>query len=97
MSSEEPVCPKCGGRMRGGALNIPVERSTARPVSPFMPGTFMGGISPVAEVTAERLYWEERTGEKKGVIFKRDETRKMKVAGLRCTLCGFIELYAHEK
>jgi len=62
-----------------------------------MPDTFMGGISSVGEVTGGRLYWEERTGEKKGFIFKRDETRRMSVAGLRCTVCGFIELYAPEK
>jgi len=62
-----------------------------------MPDTFMGGISSVEETTGGRIRWEERTGEKKGFIFKREETKRMAVAGLRCTVCGFIELYAHEK
>jgi len=70
---------------------------SSQPVSPFMPGAFMGGISSIEELTGGKIYWEERTGEKTGFIFKRDETRTMTVAGLRCTICGFIELYAHEK
>ena len=42
----------------------------------------------------EKLEWEEKTGEKRGTLFKRDETKKLGVSGYRCTLCGFIELYA---
>lgn len=80
-----------------GALHIPVERLTSQPISPFMPDTFMGGISSVEEVTGGRIHWEERTGKKKGLIFKREETRRMAIMGLRCTVCGFIEFYAREK
>jgi len=97
MSSVKPVCPKCGGSMIGGTLQVPVERMSAQPMRPFMPDAFMGGIGSVEELTGGRIRWEERTGEKTGLIFKRDETRRMTVAGLRCTICGYIELYAQEK
>ena len=40
---------------------------------------------------------EEKTGERKGTFFKRDETKKIAVSGFRCTLCGYVELYAKEK
>jgi hypothetical protein len=69
----------------------------AQPMRSFMPDAFMGGFGSMEELTGGRVLWEERTGEKKGLIFKRDETRRMTVAGLRCTLCGYVELYVQEK
>jgi hypothetical protein len=38
--------------------------------------------------------WEEKTGEKTGFIFKREEVKQMKIIGYRCKLCNFIEIYA---
>jgi len=83
--------------MRRGTLQVPIERMSSQPMRPFMPDTFMGGIAPVEELTGGKIRWEERTGEKTGFIIKRDKTRRMTVAGLRCTLCGYIELYAQEE
>jgi len=81
--------------MRKGLLYVPVEHM-AQSITPFMQGTYMSGFPSVASETDRRIRWEEKTGEKKGFLFKRDETRRIAVAGLRCTVCGFIELYAHE-
>ena len=49
------------------------------------------GLSSSA--VGEGPYWREKTGQKKGLLVKRDETRTLKIAGLRCVNCGFIELY----
>lgn len=97
MSSGEHVCPKCGGKMVKGELKTSFERLGTSSMSPYMSGMPTGGLPSMVEEVASGPYWEERTGEKKGFIFKREETRRMAVAGLRCTICGFIELYAREK
>ena len=97
MSGAEPVCPKCGGRMVKGELKTRMERLGTSAMSPFAPGMSMSGLPAMLEDSVGDLSWEEKTGEKKGFIFKREETRSMSVAGLRCTVCGYIELYAREK
>jgi len=96
MSEEKKVCPKCGGEMVEGRLTVPIERMSSSAVSPFTPGFDMGGIPRIAEAISTSPRWEEKTGKKTGLIFKRDETRKMMMAGRRCTLCNYIELYALE-
>ena len=80
-----------------GELKTSVERVRTSSMSPFMSGMSQGGLPTMMEEVASGPYWEEQTGEKKGLIFKREQTKRMTVAGLRCTVCGFIELYARKK
>ena len=47
----------------------------------------------VEGITSEPI-WEEKTGERTGLIFKRDEVKQMKLDGYRCSLCNYIEIYA---
>ena len=58
-----------------------------------MPGISMGGAGMTQE---ERVKWREKTGEKKGFLFKSDEVRTLALKGRRCLQCGYIELYAKE-
>lgn len=90
--SVKQICPKCGGNMVEGELRYFVERSSVQSMMPFE------GI-PVPEFSTtqgvnETIFWEEKTGRKTGLIFKRDETRQMGLRGVRCTLCKYVELYA---
>lgn len=57
-----------------------------------MPGMGM----PSGEMSEEHVQWREKTGRKKGWLIKRDEEKTLKVHGLRCVECGYIELYAHD-
>jgi predicted nucleic-acid-binding Zn-ribbon protein len=91
-----PICPKCGGRMVPGEIKISGER-LSQSMSPFSGGLPTQGLPNIVETIESRSYWEEKTGEKTGFIFKREETRQMKLAGFRCTLCNYIELYTREK
>jgi predicted nucleic-acid-binding Zn-ribbon protein len=97
LSEEERTCPKCRGVMRRGEIQIPIERLRSQPISPYTSGMFFGGMPTLEEETVGRPYWEERTGEKKGVIFKREEAKRLTISGFRCTRCGYIELYAQER
>jgi len=56
-----------------------------------MSGMNLGGVGTTYE---ERVKWREKTGEKKGFLFKSDEVRTLAVKGRRCLQCGYIELYA---
>ncbi|MFH2112091.1 MAG: hypothetical protein ABIJ47_12630 [Candidatus Bathyarchaeota archaeon] len=90
-------CPKCGGEMVEGEAYVNV---------PVMPGgSMMGGMMPIPAVSMggiapsedTGLRWREKTGEKKGFLFKSEEVRTMTVKGRRCTGCGLIELYAGDE
>ena len=88
-------CLRCGAETIEGEAYISVEA----PSSPMgggmmsMPGMGMS-MGNVGVTTEERLRWREKTGEKKGLIFKSDEVRTMVVKGRRCPECGHVELYA---
>ncbi|UCD43793.1 MAG: hypothetical protein JSV27_06450 [Candidatus Bathyarchaeota archaeon] len=89
--SVQQMCPKCGGNMVDGELSYFAERSSVQSNMPF------SGI-PVPEFSTtqgvnETIFWEEKTGKKTGIIFKRDETRRMGLRGFRCTLCNYVELF----
>lgn len=90
------ICPKCGGNMVEGRIIVPVERSKSQSMSPMSPG-FMMDIPTVIEDVTSIPYWEEKTGEKTGLIFKRDEIIQLKMGGYRCRLCYYIEIYAIPK
>jgi len=57
-----------------------------------MPGVGM----PSGEMSEEKVQWREKTGQRKGWLIKRDETKTLKISGLRCVECGYIELYARD-
>jgi len=77
-----------------GEAYIDIQTSSASdPMSGMMPGMSLGGIGESRE---ESIKWREKTGEKKGFLFKSDEIRTMKVIGRRCLECGYIEFYARE-
>lgn len=89
-------CPKCGKEMREGELFIKVASSggvadqyMSRPAA-FPTGSSLG--APIV-VTGEGPFWRERTGEKKGFLVKKEQMQTLKISGLRCIACGYIELY----
>lgn len=97
MTSDEQVCPRCGGKMVRGEVRFSGERIGSQQMSPFSAGMPMGGLPNVVDSVEGRPYWEERTGERTGFIFKRQGKRRMDLVGLRCTLCNYVELYARER
>lgn len=98
MSDPVYVCPKCGGEMVDGKVNYEVTQTSGQQSMSMMPfsGIGMPQVGGMTETYVESAFWEEKTGEKKGIIFKREETKRIKLVGHRCKLCGFVELYAVE-
>jgi hypothetical protein len=95
MSEAKPkICPKCGGSMVEGGVSVPVEKMSAPAMGDMTPGFMHQGLPPGIETFTTAPMWEEKTGEKTGFLFKRDEVKQMKIVGYRCTLCNFIELWA---
>jgi hypothetical protein len=97
---EEPqnelICSKCGGKMVQGRIKIRMPMSSMGvQIMPQMGTGFeMRGLNRGIEETTTFPKWEERTGQKKGIIFKREEVKEMNIQGYRCILCNYIELYA---
>lgn len=83
-------CPKCGGEMREGEPLIRVY-SLYNPRLPIDPSL---GAPMIRGPVADELLWRERTGRITGWIIKKEEEQTLKVSGLRCINCGYIELYA---
>lgn len=92
--AQQKACPKCGGSMVEGGVSIPVEKMNVPAMGQMTPGFMHQGLPPGIETFTTAPMWEEKTGEKKGFIFKRDEVKTVKIIGYRCKLCNFIELYA---
>jgi predicted nucleic-acid-binding Zn-ribbon protein len=90
-------CPKCGSEMRKGELFITVTSSGGQYMSSTLERTSAGStFSMPTMTTGDGPFWRERTGEKKGWVVKKEETQILKISGLRCTACGYIELYARK-
>ena len=89
-------CPKCGGEMVEGVIKFDtnVVNPSARN---YMTGIPMSPQPSIYESSTSRPYWEEKTGRRTGFILKSDETKTLRIKGLRCTLCGYIEMYSVEK
>ena len=71
-------------------------------VMPNQINAYMTGIptSPVPNIyqsSTSRPYWEEKTGRVTGFLLKKEEKKTLKLKGLRCSLCSYIEFYAVEK
>jgi len=95
MSETIQPCPKCGGEMKKGRIRYTTEQTSGSPMM-GMADFPMQGINRMSQSVTSSVFWEEKTGAKTGLIFKRDETKRMELHGLRCTVCGYIELYAQE-
>ncbi|MCD6263757.1 hypothetical protein J7L60_05060 [Candidatus Bathyarchaeota archaeon] len=76
--------------MRKGELFI----KAYSPYTPHLPVDPSLGAPMVRGIVIEGPLWRERTGRTKGWIIKREEEQVLKVSGLRCTNCGYIELYS---
>jgi len=59
-----------------------------------IPAISMGSVTPTEDTG---LRWREKTGEKKGFIWKSEEVRTLSIRGRRCRSCGFIEFHATEE
>ena len=95
MSEVQPkICQKCGGDMVEGEFSIPLEKMNVPAMRQMTPGFMYQGLPSGIETYTTTPHWEEKTGEKTGFIFKRNEVKKMNIMGYRCKLCNFIELYA---
>jgi predicted nucleic-acid-binding Zn-ribbon protein len=89
----ENKCPKCGGQMIEG--NLRVDQDTAMPnqMNAYIGGLSTGGLPSMYDHSVSKPYWEEKTGKKTGFLIKNEEKRTLKIKGMRCSLCGFIEFY----
>ena len=73
-------------------------------ISPLGRGSMTGVISfPGSSFPASNggvrdadMMWREKTGEKTGWLVKRDEERIMRIMGMRCLGCGYLEFYAEQ-
>jgi hypothetical protein len=77
-----------------GRIKVPMERMTARTMNQISPGLDYLNLPGDIRESYVSPSWEEKTGEKTGFIFKRDEVIEMKIHGYRCRICNYIEIYA---
>jgi predicted nucleic-acid-binding Zn-ribbon protein len=89
-------CPKCGGAMIDGAIRFDSDTVMPSQMNAYMTGIPSSPLPNVYQSSTSRPYWEEKTGRKTGFILKSDEKKMFKIKGLRCSLCGYIEIYANE-
>jgi predicted nucleic-acid-binding Zn-ribbon protein len=90
-------CPKCGGEMKAGEIRFDSDTVMPSQMNSYMTGIPNSPLPNVYQSSTSRPYWEERTGRRTGFIIKSEEKLRLKVTGLRCALCGYIELYATQK
>ncbi len=90
-------CPKCGGEMRPGEIRFDTDTVMPSQMNAYMTGIPTSPLPSVYQTSTSHPYWEEKTGRKTGIIFKGDEKITLMIHGLRCSLCGYIEMYAMEK
>lgn len=89
-------CPKCGGAMIDGAIRFDSDTVMPSQMNAYMTGIPSSPLPNVYQSSTSRPYWEEKTGRKTGFIIKSDEKKMLRIKGLRCSLCGYIEIYASE-
>ncbi len=91
-----PVCPKCGNEMREGEafVQVSISEYQTNPTTGMlgMPGVNM---PPVETHQEQSVLWREEIGPKGG-LFRRARARVVRLRGMRCVQCGYIELYAQE-
>ena len=88
-------CSKCGGEIIMGEAYVNVNIATPTPATGMMMSPMTGmNLGNIGMMREESVRWREKTGEKKGLIFKSDQVRTLVLKGLRCLECGYIEFYA---
>jgi hypothetical protein len=93
---DERICLKCGGKIRAGRIKVPQENALPSTMPHLGAGFDFRGISSNIQVLDSLPKWEEKTGAKTGILFKRDEIKEMRIIGYRCIKCNYIEIYATE-
>ena len=93
----ETKCPKCGGSMNKGEIKFESETVMPNQMNFYVTGIPYGNLPNTSQSSNSKMYWEEKTGKKTGFLIKSDEKKTMQINGLRCSICGYIELYAIEK
>ena len=58
--------------------------------------SILNDLTDISSIDSMEVFWEEKTGERKGLIFKREEVKELQIKGYRCTACNYIELYADQ-
>ena len=92
------VCPKCGGDMVPGNMKYWFKRAVNQGLGGVMGDrNILNDLTDISSTESIDVFWEEKTGEKKGFIFKRDEIKELQIQGYRCTACNYIELYADQR
>jgi len=90
-------CPKCGGNMTKGEIKFDTDTVMPNQMNAYMGGMMNSPVPNVYQSSSSHPYWEEKTGRKTGFILKSDEKITLRMHAQRCSLCGYIELYANEK
>lgn len=83
--------------MVGGEIRFDSDTVMPSQMNAYMTGIPNSPLPSVYQTSTSKPYWEEKTGRRTGFILKSDETKTLRIKGLRCTLCGYIEMYAVEK
>lgn len=97
MNAMEEKCPKCGGVMILGEIRFDSDTVMPSQMNAYMTGIPNSPLPNVYQNSTSRPYWEEKTGRKTGFILKSDEKKILKIKASRCSLCGYVEMYAVEK
>lgn len=93
---DEQICLKCGGKMREGRIKVPQENTVPSTMPNLGAGFDFQSLSSNIRVFDSLPKWEEKTGDKTGILFKRDKIKEMNIRGYRCIKCNYIEIYAIE-
>jgi hypothetical protein len=80
--------------MISGEIKYEVEQYSSTSQNPFMAKSISSPLPGLYDRANSTPYWQEKTGRKTGFIIKSDEIRIMPLIGFRCSLCGFLEIYA---
>ena len=97
MNVMDEKCPKCGGMMNSGEIRFDSETVMPNQMNAYMTGIPTSPLPNVYQSSSSHPYWEEKTGKKTGFLIKSDEKLNLRIRGMRCTLCGYIEMWATEK
>jgi predicted nucleic-acid-binding Zn-ribbon protein len=97
MMPMDEKCPKCGGAMNHGEIKFDTDAVMPNQMNAYMGGMMNSPVPNVYSSSSSHPYWEEKTGRKTGFILKSDEKKTYRIKALRCTLCGYVEMYANDK
>ncbi len=82
--------------MTDGEIRFDSDSEMPSPMN-YMAGIPNRGAPSIYPTSTSRPYWEEKTGRRTGFIIKSEEKKTLKINANRCTLCGYIEIYASDE